>query len=534
MFVATASHPTKAAVTSGPFSAFATGTAEHISLGDAPPTRLVDAEAAFSRAGMNSQGLLPVNNEVDEAIVPKDLESVAKKSTASFNSYGGGSGIEAGLGTTIPNNPDINQIILGGLAEQAADPPTPPSDVTNDPATNGFVTKDLVNINQTNPLLYANALRGQGKANWTNNTNLADPNPCGATQPLAFGLGHAADAQLINAGTPPLPLPGSEPIISTDHSPIPPGNNPGAADDSRSFTSLVPDPANAGHFIVHSENRQVLAPVTLFKGTANELTIQIGGEWVLKADASGTANGAHVTYASEGFTDPNTPVLEIIQGGKVTQVITTQQIGGTSGIQIQIPPAPAAPPILLNVTIGENAHKIGATTPKVESTDGTLASAAVDVAQVQVLNALPQFQLGDIRIGHMEVNAQAPSGGVTCSAPATTTSTAANGTTTSTASNGTTTTTAANGTTTTTAPNQGGGASTTTTAPGNSGGNGTTTTTAAGGNGNGNGNGTTTTTGLSASPGGGTSPPTTAQVQAVTFSQTPAAQAQTQTPNFTG
>ena len=512
MFVATASHPTKAAVTSGPFSGFATGTAEHISVGDAPPTRIVDAEAAFSRAGMNSEGLLPVNNEVGEAIVPKDLESVAKKSTASFNSYGGGTGVEAGLGTTIPNNPDINQIILGGLAEQAADPPTPPSDVTNDPATNGFVTKDLANINQANPLLYANLLRGQGKANWTDNTNLADPNPCGAKQPLAFGLGHAADAQLINAGTPPLPLPGSEPIIATDHSPIPPGNNPGAADESRSFTSLIPDPANAGHFIVHSETRQVLAPVTLFKGTANELTIQIGGEWVLKADASGTANGAHVTYASEGFTDPNTPVLEIIQGGKITQVITTQQIGGASGITIQIPPAPAAPPILLEVTIGENAHKIGdPATPKVQLADGTLASASVDVARVRVLNALPQFQLADVRVGHMEVNAKAPSGGVTCSAPATTTSTAANGTTTTTAANGTTTTTA-----------------------GFSPSNGSTTTTEA--------NGTTTTT--AATPGGGTTPSgnnnaattTTApaQVQAVTFSQTPAATPQSQTPNFTG
>src|SRR4051812_10689084 len=36
MFLATASTPSKAAVTSGPFSAFATGTAEHISLVDAP------------------------------------------------------------------------------------------------------------------------------------------------------------------------------------------------------------------------------------------------------------------------------------------------------------------------------------------------------------------------------------------------------------------------------------------------------------------------------------------------------------------
>ncbi|MBV8305291.1 MAG: hypothetical protein JOZ04_13855, partial [Acidimicrobiia bacterium] len=144
MFYATASNPTKAAVTSGPFSAWATGTAEHVSGIDAGTTRVVDAEAAFSRAGTASTTatgkLSPVNNQLGEAVIPADLETQAKAPIGSFNSYGGGSGVELGLGTTIPNNPDVNQAILGGLAEQAADPPTPASDVTNDPMTNGFVT----------------------------------------------------------------------------------------------------------------------------------------------------------------------------------------------------------------------------------------------------------------------------------------------------------------------------------------------------------------------------------------------------------
>src|SRR3954470_364621 len=169
MFYATASHPSKAAVTSGPFSAWATGTAEHVSAIDAPPTRVADAEAAFSRAGVASAGLTPINNEVGQAVVPKDLETQTPNAPIGpFNAYGAGSGVELGLGTTIPNNPDVNQAILGGLAEQAGDPPTPASDVTADPQTNGFVTKDLANITQANPLLYANLLRGQGKANYSN------------------------------------------------------------------------------------------------------------------------------------------------------------------------------------------------------------------------------------------------------------------------------------------------------------------------------------------------------------------------------
>lgn len=547
MFLLTASTPTKAAVSSGPFSAWATGTAEHVSGVDAPPTRLVDAEAAFSRAGTASAGLLPVNNELGQAVVPKDLESVTPHlNTGGFNTYGGGSGVELGLGTTIPNNPDVNQVILGGLAEQVADPPTPVGDVTNDPATNGFVTKDLANITQANPLLYANLLRGQGKANWSDNDGL--DNPCGATQPLGFGLGHAADVQLLNTGSISLPLPGSTPVIATDKTPTPPGNNPGAADESRSFTSLIPDPANAGHFIVHSETRQVLAPVTLFKGTPNEVTIQIGGEWVLKADASGTTGGAHITYAPEGAPTPTTPILTVIQGGKVQGQLNTQDILMGAGLNISIPPNPApplppAPPILLELSVGQPAHQIGNTNaPAVETGNGRLAAGAVDVVRVKVLNALPQFQLADVRVGHMEVNAQAPAGGVTCSVPATTTTKPGGGSTTTTGGGGATTTTTgpggatttttspAGGTTTTTAGTSPGGATTTTspsgggatttTKPNNAGGGTTTTTAKANVSGNNN-NGTTNTT---AAP----------QVLATTFSQSPTAEPQAQQPNFTG
>ncbi len=515
MFLATASNPTKAAVTSGPFSAYATGTAEHVSAIDAPPTRVVDAEAAFSRAGTASDKLTPINNELGEAVVPKDLETQAKAPIGPFNSYGAGSGVELGLGTTIPNNPDVNQAILGGLAEQAADPATPKSDVTNDPQTNGFVTKDLANITQANPLLYANLLRGQGKANWSDDNGAN--NPCGASQPLGFGLGHAADAELLNTGSLALPLPGSTPVIATDSTGAPNG-----VDESRSFTSLIPDPANPGHFIVHSETRQILAPVTLFKGTPNEVTIDIGGEWVLKADASGTAGGSKITYAPEGAQTPTTPILRVFQGGKLQGSLNTQDILMGAGLNISIPPNPApplppAPPILLEISLGQPAHQIGNTNaPAVTAANGTNAAAAVDVVRVKVLNALPQIQLADVRVGHMEVNAQAPLGGVTCSGPSGSTTTSTNGSTSSSApsssTSSTTPVTTPGGSTTTTEP----GATTSTTA--NPGGNTTTST-------------TTHTPNTAAAVTTTTAP---AEVKAVTFSQSPAATPQSATPNFTG
>ena len=549
MFVATASNPTKAAVSSGPFSAWATGTAEHVGVLDTPPTRLIDAEAAFSRAATASSGLTPVNNELGQAVVPTDLESILppqpRPTTAGFNSYGAGSGVEIGLGKTIPNNPDKNDVISGGLAEMAADPPTPAGAVTVDPATNGFVTKDLLNLNNLNPLAYANVLRGQGKANWSDNNGLDDP--CGATQPLGFGLGHAADVQLINQSAIALPLPGSQPVIATDQTPQPPGNNPGAADESRSFTSLLPDPANPGHFIVHSETRQILAPVTLFKGNpTSEVNIDIGGEWVLKADADGHSP-TKVTYAPDGAPTPTTPILRVFSGGKLQGQLTTQDILMNKGLNISIPqnpapPVPPPPPILLEISAGEPAHPIGNTNaPIVPDPTGQSASGAVDVVRVKVLNSLPQVELADVRVGHMEVNAQAPAGGVSCAGPAgaTTTTTAPGG-------GGSTTTTGpggGGGTTTTTAPG-GGGGTTTTTAPGGGGGGATTTTAGPGGGG-----GATTTTANPGTTPGNTTPTTAAtkpnnnnnttttgpaQVQAVTFSQTPAATPQSQTPNFTG
>ncbi|MBV8304508.1 MAG: hypothetical protein JOZ04_09885, partial [Acidimicrobiia bacterium] len=458
-----------------------------------------------------------------------------------------------GLGTTIPNNPDVNQAILGGLAEQAADPPTPASDVTNDPMTNGFVTKDLANITQANPLLYANLLRGQGKANWSDNNSNDDP--CGATQPLAFGLGHAADAELLNTGSLSLPLPGSTPVVATDQTQTPPGFNPTAVDQAQSLTKLIEDPANPGHFIVHSETREIVAPVTLFKGTTNEVDIQIGGEWVLSADASGNGGGAHITYAPDGAPTPTTPIIRVFSGGKLAGQLTTQDILMNKGLNISIPPNPAppippAPPILLEISAGEQPYQLGNTNaPATEAADGTLASGGVDVARVKVLNDLPQIQLADVRIGHMEVNAQAPVGGVTCSAPAAATTTSVAGGTTTTAAPGATTTTAAPGaTTTTTAGVSPGGATTTTAAPGatttteNNPGGGTTpsstttvpgaTTTTAPGT---SGGGATTTTAPGTSGGGATTTTAApAQVQAVTFSQSPAATPQAQTPSFTG
>ncbi|MDP1793593.1 MAG: hypothetical protein Q8K63_05580, partial [Acidimicrobiales bacterium] len=74
-------------------------------------------------------------------------------------------------------------------------------------------------------------------------------------------------------------------------------------------------------------------------------------------------------------------------------------------------------PGVANIAIGENPRAIGGddeSNPTI-SADGTTVSAAVDVVRVTLLDG----SLADVRIGHMEVRAAVPSGGITCPIPVT-------------------------------------------------------------------------------------------------------------------
>ncbi|MBV8981703.1 MAG: hypothetical protein JO086_12445, partial [Acidimicrobiia bacterium] len=101
----------KAAVFTGTnqFSGYSTGTLVHAdvlqfgSLGS-PVDRLVNADVGFSGAAADTSGLNNgVNNEFQNAVSP---------ALPNKDSYGRGSGLELGLGTSLPNNPNLNQLIL--------------------------------------------------------------------------------------------------------------------------------------------------------------------------------------------------------------------------------------------------------------------------------------------------------------------------------------------------------------------------------------------------------------------------------------
>jgi hypothetical protein len=172
-----------------------------------------------------------------------------------------------------------------------------------------------------------------------------------------------------------------------------------------------------------AETRQTLAPVVLFQGIPGaELTIELLGEWTLRAVATGIANGAYVQY--QPATAGATPVLKIsntlpVVGDVVDSVlITLNQLLG------QTPLPGVLNGDLLGLGLVDLALNPAPTVT--ESPDGTSAKASVDVVKVRLLpgatgilgqltnSVVPNLELADVRIGHMEVETKVPAGGVIC------------------------------------------------------------------------------------------------------------------------
>src|SRR5204862_599822 len=218
-----------------------------------------------------------------------------------------------------------------------------------------------------------------------------------------------------------------------------------------------------------------------------------------------------------GNPTPTTPLITITPPNGAPQIILKPQDLLGPGKR----PQHIDSPTLASLSVGEDPRAIGDNSatpaPPTVAANGTQASGAVDVVRIKLLVPDPTSHLADVRIGHMEAKAQVPSGGVSCPTSTPTTNPTATTTPGTPTTNTTATTTPGGGGTTTTTNNVPG--NTTTTQPGGGGG---TTTTAP------NAGGNTTTT---AQPAAATTTTRPAQVQAVTFSQTPTAQAQSQTPN---
>lgn len=390
------------------YKGYSTGTVIHADALRLGATTIADAEVAFSGATVASKGTGTVPgrgpgaatgtivNEMDQVVQP----ALPAAGLPGDKSYGRGSALEVGLLTPVPN--PVNTLLLAGKAEASAPPST-----------------DLVDKSITvpiNPVAYASLLRGQAQAVWDNDT-------CLLGAPLSLGRGFAADVQLLNTGA---VLPAgtfANPLVATD-APTPER----AVSQSQSVTRLVPQTNKAGgkigdNFGLMSETRMTIAPITLFKGTPNPITIELLGEWVLRSVANGLpgADGAWVFFGTTA-TENSTPIIRVLQGTTPTTTLevtlqTVLNLGLGTVLQTVNNTLSGLVPGT-EITVGEAPRSVE------QGGDGTVASALIDIVRVRVLDAStsPLAALGvtsalDVRVGHMEARAQVPAGGIKCNLP---------------------------------------------------------------------------------------------------------------------
>lgn len=431
------------------FSAFSTGTVIHVDAlqmgqleDEEGATRVVNADVAFSAAVADSTGLAGTrSNEMGMLVNPDEPDGM---------SYARGTGLEVGLGTEVPDGEADGHI--AGLAEALA------------PPTTGPVVEEIGPV-PAGPLAYASLARGEAFAWW-------EADRCPDEDDISRALGYVAHAQLLDAGadddngdeengdeenggeddgglldgfseddeegtsgeTETSAVEGDQavaqqqeeededeslenPLIATD-----------APDPERTVswslarTALGDQTDAEGNVIgdahsVIAEQRMTIAPVTFFSGQEGaEFTIEFLGEWVLRATASGIDGGAHVHYGP-GEVSPETPVLRIIQDGESELELLTQDLFDEDGLEIPINDGEGT--ILANIFLGEAPRAIDGefgSEPEVAA-DGTFAAAAVDVVRVQVLSEPETGRAGEVRVGHMEVEAAAPVGGILCDVP---------------------------------------------------------------------------------------------------------------------
>ena len=354
----------------GSFAGFGTGTVYHTDAvlsgedKESDRIRLTDIELGFSGAVFSSVKLPARTNELRRPLSP-DLEA--------GNGYGVGNAVEVGF-----NNPPSKggQFELDDKSEVKA----PPSRDGN-PVSKNLAKVDLAPVTAADLLRSSAAARAAGTG-------------CVIGSDLAYGLGEFVDTKLIQQSR------ADEAVLSTSANRPPRGTS-----RSESRTRLTTLPGRPlGLFGLVSETRQTIAPLTILEGTDQQLTIELAGEWVLRAFSDGVKGD--VTFGPE-VEEPGTPLLRILDAdGEMINEITMQALLSKEGRAIEI-----ADGVLL--TLGEDPRAIGGDELSRPLTGGTLTAGAVDVARIQIADP-ETHEVAELRVGHMEAGVALPTGGIRC------------------------------------------------------------------------------------------------------------------------
>ena len=381
------------------FSAFANGTALHAHAVQLPP-KVADVDEAFSAFAFNGGGLKkPIVSEVNELISPATSKNVHARA----------GGAEVGIGQPVPTDENGRPIELPVAIAEAA--------TAKAPFVDGPNVSTIVGLDGAlHPVANAQALQGIAAALW--NPNYLFPM---LGNPLAYAYGTAADIEALNAGEVDGAGDFTAPLLETE-APGPERN----VSSSQTFSYLVNN--GDGTCGVATETHMSIAPIQISlppnpDAPQTGYLVEVAGDWVMKAVATGKPTGNKLTYSPDPNQDPASFVLRVLDlsqkpGEQVIGQLSLQEVLGDTGLAEQLD---ALDPIV-DVAIGADPRAISSaqipddtSSPTVSP---TLVSAAADVVRLKIGAGLAEgFEAVDLRVGHFETKVEVPSGGVNCEIP---------------------------------------------------------------------------------------------------------------------
>lgn len=315
-----------------------------------------EASAAVDLVHLNAVNI-PGTIQIAEASVSPAraaANSAGLADPAGKNSYARAANVDVDvLSGTLP----LTGLILE--AKQSAPPDNPTAD-----------NQELLGL-PLDPLLNATVVKEHASARWTFPGSCPAPNV-----PIATAMSEVADLKVLTTIGEPV----GDALVSVD-------NAQGATVYTKTTISLATITGQTTRAVV-SEALTQLTSVTLFKGSANEININVLAPPVVTAVATGFPGGAKVTYSE--------PILQVVQGGTVLGELNA----ATANQELDLSP-------LVILRLG--------TLTKTEAADGTSASGSANLLEVILgTTPLPIDPIARVAIAAGTVSAKVPVGGVVC------------------------------------------------------------------------------------------------------------------------
>lgn len=374
------------------FHGYASGDEIHLGAVTVSGKSVADTEEGYSGATTDTAGLAaPVIGD-DGGTTGTGL-LVQPAEPASDKAFGTGAGLEVGL--VAPADASADQLKLAGLAQQVAPPDSSPavSTLLNSGSCQ-VVDGDTECLNLPDGLASAGALTGEGAA-------VFNPDVCPLGQPISYGFGDAADAELLSfADTTALAgalnglgitVPSTGDVLT----------NTG---DARTVSQTFLSPNGDGTYGLATEAETTIAPVSLNLFGAASVQLEIGGALnsngtanpavpiSLTAKATGESSGAELTLAANDVVS-----LTLTVGPTTTTILPATSIDdliGQGGLDIDLDPQT----LVGQLSAAVNQNPVLAKIPVLGSTLGTVVATAASSLS-PVTSKLPNDSLGSIALG---------------------------------------------------------------------------------------------------------------------------------------